>query len=66
MNAHMIIAKLDESVWKVIENFERKCEEMDKKGTVFEIDKFVVIMRVPYIGEYNIHFKKRENGFVIE
>jgi hypothetical protein len=62
----MIVQKLDESVWEVIENFERKCEEMDKKGTVFEIHKFVEIMRVPYIGEYNIHFKKRESEFVIE
>lgn len=64
MNAHMIVEKLDASVWKVIENFEHKCEIMDRKGSVFEIDYFVVRMKVPYIGEYDIHFKKRETRFI--
>jgi hypothetical protein len=62
MNAHTVIEKLDQSVWKVIENFEHKCEEMDRKGTVFEIDKFIVRIKVPYIAEYDIHFQKREDG----
>lgn len=64
MNAHMIVEKLDTSVWKVIENFEHKCEKLDKKGSIFEIDYFVVRIKVPYIGEYDIHFKKREGVLI--
>jgi hypothetical protein len=56
----MIVEKLDNSVWKVIENFEHKCEKLDTKGSIFEIDYFVVRIKVPYIGEYDIHFRKRE------
>ena len=66
MNTHMIVEKLDNSVWKVIENFEHKCEKLDEKCSIFEIDTFTVRLKVPYVGEYDIHFRKRENGFVTE